>query len=139
MPSWGGFSRGGDGRRPRSAEEKKKRGKKRKGDGSHEKIDGREDSRLPHAGMGGGDVRQGGKAQRDDRGVGRDLLLPASLRGRFPAEGHLYLRQSDGAQGGHGERPIRGKLSRGGLHRHRLREKRGQVRRHGASPREERP
>ena len=49
-------------------------------------------------------VRQAGQAQRHDGGLGRHLLLRSALRGRLAAQGHLQLRQPDGAAGLHRQR-----------------------------------
>ena len=58
-----------------------------------------------------------GKAEPDDGGLGRDLLLRSALHRRLAAQGHLLVRQHRRAQGVHDQRPFRGPGQAGRLHR----------------------
>jgi flavin reductase (DIM6/NTAB) family NADH-FMN oxidoreductase RutF len=59
----------------------------------YEKVSWAQDAHLSYARVGGGHLRQGRQGQRDDRLLGRHLLLAAALYRCVLAPGDLLLRQ----------------------------------------------
>ena len=105
----------------------------------HEKILRRKDHPLSHSGSHRGNLRRRRKTQRDDRGLGRHLLLRAAVRRRLAAKSHLFAREHRETPGVHRQRSLGASREGGRLFRHRLGQERRQVRRHRPDAGPQRP
>jgi phosphoribosylaminoimidazolecarboxamide formyltransferase/IMP cyclohydrolase len=92
-----------------------------------EEIARSEDPVVPHSRAGRVHLRQERQTERDDRCVGRDIVLGPAMCLRVAAEGDVHLWQYHGARGVHGQCRLEGHGRGSGLLRPRLWTRRRQV------------